>query len=75
MIIATFVLCLILNGQVIEHTYQASMSDCLSTKRKIERNLRDNYKAERWKCDYVEAEVAENMDGNLYVVKIIGSGH
>jgi hypothetical protein len=31
-------LCLFLNDKMIEHSHKESLSDCLETKRKIERN-------------------------------------
>ena len=55
-------LCMFLEGELVEHTYKESMSDCLRAKREAERNIQPervqfkcgkNVKAE---VEYVKAE-------------------
>ena len=68
---ASFViaLCLFINGQLVEHRIQSSISDCLKHKREAERNMgMDNKK---FMCGEVEAEITKNIDGSLTIEKII----
>ena len=68
---ASFViaLCLFINGELIEHRLQDSLSNCLKHKREAERNMgMDNKK---FMCGEVEAELTKNIDGSLTIEKII----
>ena len=68
---ASFViaLCLFINGQLIEHRIQDSISDCLKHKRLITRNMSMDNK--KFMCGEVEAEITKNVDGSLTIEKII----
>ena len=61
-IVICVALCMFLEGELVEHTYKASMSDCLKAKREAERNIQPervqfkcgkNVKAE---VEYIKAE-------------------
>ena len=66
-----FALCLFINGQLVEHRIQNSISDCLKHKREAERNIgMDNKK---FMCGEVEAEITKNVDGSLTIEKIVKS--
>jgi len=62
-------LCLFINGQLIEHRIQDSISTCLKMKREAERNMSMNNK--RFMCGEVEAEIEYNIDGSMTINKII----
>jgi len=62
-------LCLFINGQLIEHRIQDSISTCLKMKREAERNMSMNNK--RFMCGEVEAEIEYNTDGSMTINKII----
>ena len=62
-------LCLFLNGQLVEHRIQSSMSDCLSKKRVASRNMDMTNK--QLMCGEVEAHLAKNVDGSYSIQKII----
>ena len=62
-------LCLFINGQLVEHRIQYSISNCLKHKREAERNMgMDNKK---FMCGEVEAEMIHNTDGSITIGKII----
>ena len=64
-------LCLFINGQLVEHRIQDSISSCLKYKRETERNMgMDNKK---FMCGEVEAEIIHNVDGSTTIEKIIKS--
>ena len=61
-IVICVALCMFLEGELVEHTYQKSMADCLKAKRQAERSIQPervqfkcgkNVKAE---VEYVKAE-------------------
>ena len=62
-------LCLFINGQLVEHRIQNSISDCLKHKREAERNMSMNNK--RFMCGEVEAELEKNIDGSISITTII----
>ena len=62
-------LCLFLNGQLVEHRIQSSISDCLKKKRVASRNMDMNNK--QLMCGEVEATVEKNVDGSYSIDKII----
>ena len=62
-------LCLFINGELVEHRIQDSLSDCLKHKREATRNMSMNNK--QFMCGEVEAELIKNADGTLAIGKII----
>jgi hypothetical protein len=55
----TFVLLLVMNGEKVEYTPYSSLSECLSTRRKIHRNV--GY-SEKWSCKELKVKI---KDGNI----------
>ena len=66
-----FALCLFINGELVEHRIQDSLSTCLKMKREASRNMEMNNK--KFMCGEVEAEIEENIDGSLTIKSIIQS--
>ena len=64
-------LCLFINGELIEHRIQNSMSTCLKMKREATRNMEMNNK--QFMCGEVKAELETNIDGSKTIKKIIES--
>ena len=62
-------LCLFLDGQLIEHRIQNSMSDCLLKKRIASRNMDMTNK--QLMCGEVEAHMTKNIDGSESIDKIV----
>ena len=62
-------LCLFVNGELVEHRIQSSMSDCLKKKREAQRNMEMNNK--QMMCGEVKAELEKNIDGSISINKII----
>jgi len=71
MLQAVIALCLFINGELIEHRIQDSISDCLKHKREAERNMGMNNK--KFMCGEVKAEIIHNVDGSKTISKIIKS--
>ena len=71
MIKLVFALCLFINGELIEHRIQDSLSTCLKMKREATRNM--DMENKKFMCGEVEAEVEENIDGSITINKIIES--
>jgi hypothetical protein len=69
MIKLVFALCLFVNGELLEHRIQNSMSDCLKHKREAQRHI--NQEDQQLICGEVEANVGKNIDGSLYIKNII----
>jgi len=69
MLQAVIALCLFINGQLVEHRIQDSISDCLKHKREAERNMSMDNK--RFMCGEVEVEMEYNSDGSATIGKII----
>jgi len=68
MIKTVIALCMLLNGNLLEHAYKDSLSSCLKSKRIAERNTGDNV---RWMCGEVEAIVEEDWNsGNIRIIEI-----
>ena len=61
-------LLLILNGNIIEHTYKDSLSECLKSKRIAQREV--NPESVRFVCKQVKAKTEMYM-GSKKIVKII----
>jgi hypothetical protein len=68
MIETVVALCMFVAGELKEHRIQPAMSDCLKGKRVAERDANNNI---QYKCDTVEAELEENIDGTKAIKKII----
>jgi len=66
-----FALCLFINGELVEHRIQDSLSTCLKMKREATRNMSMDNK--QFMCGEVEAEIEENIDGSKTIKKIISS--
>ena len=66
-----FALCLFINGELVEHRIQNSLSDCLKHKREATRNM--DMQNKQFMCGEVEAELEENIDGSKTIKKIIKS--
>ena len=64
-----FALCLFINGELIEHRIQDSLSTCLKMKREATRNM--DMQNKQFMCGEVEAEIEENIDGSKSIKKII----
>ena len=64
-----FALCLFINGELIEHRIQDSLSTCLKMKREATRNI--NMENKQFMCGEVEAELETNIDGSQTIKKII----
>ena len=71
MIKLVFALCLFINGELVEHRIQDSLSTCLKMKREATRNM--DMQNKQFMCGEVEAEIEENIDGSKTIKKIISS--
>ena len=71
MIKLVFALCLFINGELIEHRIQDSLSTCLKMKREATRNMDMNNK--QFMCGEVKAEIEKNIDGSKSIKKIVSS--
>ena len=69
MIKLVFALCLFINGELVEHRIQDSLSTCLKMKREATRNMDMSNK--KFMCGEVEAELEKNIDGSISINKII----
>jgi len=66
-----FALCLFINGELVEHRIQDSLSTCLKMKREAQRNMEMNNK--QLMCGEVEAEIEKNIDGSKTIKRIVSS--
>ena len=64
-----FALCLFINGELVEHRIQDSLSTCLKMKREATRNMSMNNK--QFICGEVKAEIEKNVDGSISIKRII----
>jgi hypothetical protein len=62
---------LFINGELIEHRIQDSLSTCLKMKREATRNI--NMENKQFMCGEVEAEIETNIDGSKTIKKIVKS--
>ena len=63
MVELTFVLLLVMGGEKIEYTPYQSLSECLSVRRKIKRNIGPtNNFDQKWSCKELKVKV---KDGNI----------
>ena len=66
-----FALCLFINGELVEHRIQDSLSTCLKMKREATRNM--DMKNKQFMCGEVEAELENNIDGSKTIKRIINA--
>ena len=71
MISIVFALCLFINGELIEHRIQDSLSTCLKMKREATRNMDMTNK--QLMCGEVEATLEKNVDGSISIGRILKS--
>ena len=71
MIETVIALLMLLQGNVIEHTYKEKLSDCLKSKRIAMREV--NPQSVRFMCQKVEAETEIYM-GSKKILRIINMG-
>jgi hypothetical protein len=64
-----FALCLFINGELVEHRIQDSLSTCLKMKREATRNM--DMQNKQFMCGEVEAVLSTNVDGSKTIEKII----
>ena len=69
MIKLVFALCLFINGELVEHRIQDSLSTCLKMKREATRNM--DMQNKQFMCGEVEAVLSTNVDGSKTIEKII----
>ena len=63
MVELTFVLLLVMGGEKVEYTPYQSLSECLSVRRKIKRNVgHTNNFDQKWSCKELRVKV---KDGNI----------
>ena len=61
MIELTFVLLLVMGGEKVEYTPYESLSECLSVRRKIKRNVgHTNNFDQKWSCKELKVKISEN---------------
>jgi len=70
-IVVTFVLLLYASGEIIEYTGPYSISECLSHKRKIERNGWKDRLETRYTCEQRKVHLGEDWQGETVVEKIL----
>jgi hypothetical protein len=66
-----FALCLFINGELVEHRIQDSLSTCLKMKREATRNM--DMQNKQFMCGEVQAELEINIDGSKTIKKIVKS--
>lgn len=72
MIEVTFVLLLTVGGERIEYTPYDSLSACLKTRRKIERNIGHSRNFdELWSCKELRVQLIPDNQGKLQIAKIM----
>lgn len=72
MIELTFVLLLSLGGKYIEYTPYENLSECLSTRRKIQRNSGGSVDFDkRWVCKQMKVKLETLSDGSLHIVELV----
>ena len=61
MIELTFVLLLVMGGERVEYTPYESLSECLSVRRKIKRNVgHTNNFDQKWSCKELKVKIEKN---------------
>ena len=65
------VLLLYVSGDIIEYKGYENISECLSTKREIERNVGKHLKSTRYACEMRKVKLDKNADDKYFIVKIV----
>ena len=78
-IITCWALCMFLEGELVEHTYQSSMSECLKNKRVASRTIQQSERVQ-FACGKIKAEVEYIKEegqtaGRTRILKVIDSGY
>jgi hypothetical protein len=62
---------MLMGGEVVEHTYKDSLSDCLKSKREATRNTNESV---QWMCGEMEAIVEEDWNsGRIRILEIVNN--
>ena len=78
-IIICVALCMFLEGELVEHTYKSSMSECLKSKRIAERNIQPERvqfacgKDIEAEVEYIEAK--GQTAGRIRILRVIEHGY
>ena len=77
-VIICVALCMFLEGKLVEHTYQSSMSECLKNKRVASRTIQPE--RVQFACGKIKAEVEYIKEegqtaGRTRILKVIESGY
>ena len=78
-VIICVALCLFMNGELVEHTYQKSMADCLRSKRVAERTIQPE--RVQFKCgNNVKARVEHieekgETQGRIRIIEVLKHGY
>ena len=77
-IITCWALCMFLEGELVEHTYQSSMSECLKNKRVASRTIQPE--RVQFACGQIKAEVEYIEEegqtvARTRILKVIESGY
>ena len=78
-VIICVALCLFMNGELVEHTYQKSMGDCLKAKRVAERTIQPE--RVQFKCGAnIKARVEHieekgETQGRIRIVEVLDHGY
>jgi hypothetical protein len=77
-IIFCVALCMFFEGELVEHTYQSSMSECLKNKRVASRTIQPE--RVQFACGKIKAEVEYIKEegqtaGRTRILKVIDSGY
>jgi hypothetical protein len=71
MIETIMVLLLYVSGDIVEYRGYDNISDCLATKREIERNVGEHLKSARYACEMRKVKLDKNSEGKYFVVNIV----
>lgn len=70
MVELTFVLLLMMNGEKVEYTPYQSLSQCLSVRRKIKRNVGPTRNFDqKWSCKELKVKISEDTGNILEIVE------
>ena len=71
MIETIMVLLLYVSGDIVEYRGYDNISDCLATKREVERNVGKHLKSTRYACEMRKVQLDKNSEGKYFVVNIM----
>lgn len=71
MIETIMVLLLYVSGDIVEYRGYDNISNCLATKREIERNVGEHLKSARYACEMRKVQLDKNSEGKYFVVNIV----